>query len=765
MSSKAHSIKLSIVIPYYNRINLLKWTLQSIYENKNNNFEVIIVDDASDDNEELYILSTQYQNLNIVSINKKEKGNRTNPSVPFNRGISLAKGEIIILQNPESYHVGNIIDYVDNNLKIDDYFIFSAYNLHNEKNNIDFINLQKKTLKSIELLPRLKSHLVWYQHPVHRNLKYHFCSAIYKKNIDIIGGFDEVYGEGVCFDDEDLFFKIEQIGKFNIVCLDPIKSPFVVNMYHPPSSSNAILDEKNNNPIKIRWLKNSNYFNTKVNSINPEFLYPRIAHFFWNGPLSFLNYLSILSFHKYHPAWIINVFQSHTGNRNNIWKTGEQKQFEKYNEDYFECLKKLKYVNVICIDNILKELGIDKIYMVHQSDIIRMYILNVYGGIYSDFDIIYIDNIEKYFLNKTKTLVFDRKIFDNNGNKIVHYCPNAFFVANKNCDFLKYVINKQLDYVKNKVVKGYNNVGPEIIKEIVLGKQHSAIKKNIEILNSTCYLPLEWNELNKLYIDTDFVCEDKYFSIHWFNGAKESKQYIDNFSEKEFAIKCKMDKLVSIYIDSLFVQINKKDEMLTIFTNIYNNNIWNIDQKETRSGNGSTITQTITIRTQLPKLFNIFNIKSILDAGCGDFNWMKMIHIDGINYIGVDVVEEIINENNNLYQKNNIVFEQKEIMSDMLPKSDLILCRDCLVLFSNDDIKQTLINFKKSGSRYLLITNFNKKRQFNDIKTGMWRPLNLQCTPFNLPPPILSINENCTEANMLYKDKCLDLWDLNNISI
>lgn len=568
-------VKISIVIAYYNRYKLLKRTIKSIYQSKYTDFEIIIVNDGSNDECALDELVNEYnpkcikninvsindiksknklnkilskyksKNIKLINIDKNDKKGRTNPSVPFNIGIKNAKGEIIIIQNPESYHNGDIITYVSQNLNKNNYLVFSAYNLQTNEANKIFKKLKQKTLNNLKKIPRIYDELEWYQHPIHRNVKYHFCSAIYKSNLDIVGGFDEEYAKGVCYDDCDLVFKIEQVSKLNIKSLSPEEAPYIVNMYHTPSASTGIDKENDNNLIKRKWLKNKNYFTNKINSININFLYPRIVHLIWHGPLPFLNYLTLLSFHKYHPAWVINVYRSNTASTDNKWNTGEQKQFKNNIKDYYPYIEKLKYINIINIDNITKKLGIDNIYMVHQSDIMRMYLLSEYGGVYSDFDIIYTNNIEKYFLNKTTTLVFDRI----SRNKNIRYFPNAFFVANKNCEYCKFVVKEQLKYVNTKV-DGYNNVGPEMIKDISTLPKYENFRKNIEILDSACYLPLEWNELDKIYGNVNFQ-NNNYFSIHWFNGAAQSKDYIDNFEINNFKINCKMDMLIKKYIGDL----------------------------------------------------------------------------------------------------------------------------------------------------------------------------------------------------------------------
>jgi hypothetical protein len=201
-----------------------------------------------------------------------------------------------------------------------------------------------------------------------------------------------------------------------------------------------------------------------------------------------------------------------------------------------------------------------------------------------------------------------------------------------------------------------------------------------------------------------------------------------------------------------------KSSMKDIFTNIYKHNLW--ESPESVSGPGSSLTQTRTIIKQLSLLIKQLQVKTLLDAPCGDFHWMKEVNPEIDLYIGVDIVSELIEENNRKYASHNRQFLNLDITHDPLPKADLILCRDCLVHFSFADIHAAISNFKKSGSKYLLTTTFTNVTRNMDIKTGGWRPLNLEIEPFNLPKPILIINENCTEGNMAYTDKSLALWEL-----
>ena len=198
------------------------------------------------------------------------------------------------------------------------------------------------------------------------------------------------------------------------------------------------------------------------------------------------------------------------------------------------------------------------------------------------------------------------------------------------------------------------------------------------------------------------------------------------------------------------------------FESIYKNNSWG--GTTSVSGRGSDLDQTKTLIKELPSLFEDLNISSILDIPCGDFNWIKKINLNKYQYIGADIVKEIIDNNKKLYEKENVSFQKINLIEDPLPQADLILVRDCLVHFSYNNIFKALNNICRSGSKYLLTTTFTNRQSNENIITGEWRTLNLQLKPFYLPKPIKIVNERCTEGNMLYTDKSLGLWKISDIA-
>lgn len=199
-----------------------------------------------------------------------------------------------------------------------------------------------------------------------------------------------------------------------------------------------------------------------------------------------------------------------------------------------------------------------------------------------------------------------------------------------------------------------------------------------------------------------------------------------------------------------------------VFGEIYRRNLWG--SRESRSGTGSTLESTRRVREYLPDLVQRLGVKTLIDVPCGDFYWMKTIDL-GCDYLGIDVVDEVVTDNTQRYAERNRKFLRRDVRDENVPRGDLILSRDLLVHFSFADIFRALNVFLRSETRWLLATTFIHREENIDIQTGDWRPLNLQIHPFNFPEPTELLIEGSDEADGLFSDKALALWPLKNLPI
>ncbi len=165
-----------------------------------------------------------------------------------------------------------------------------------------------------------------------------------------------------------------------------------------------------------------------------------------------------------------------------------------------------------------------------------------------------------------------------------------------------------------------------------------------------------------------------------------------------------------------------------VFTQIYESNHW-----IKGSGEGSYPEHTTPYRNYLQKFLKDKNIQTVVDLGCGDWQFSKLIDWGLINYTGFDVVESVIETNKKQYSKENINFQlMNENNIHSLPKADLLIVKDVMQHWPQKNIEEFIPLLK--NYKFALLTNcITPQKKINrDIKMGEFRPLDLKKAPFNL---------------------------------
>ena len=187
------------------------------------------------------------------------------------------------------------------------------------------------------------------------------------------------------------------------------------------------------------------------------------------------------------------------------------------------------------------------------------------------------------------------------------------------------------------------------------------------------------------------------------------------------------------------------NEAEKIFNHIYHSRAWSTSyatddnqQKITLDGPGSTLWYTVTIRSELPKLLKKWNIKSLLDASCGEFSWMRELDLTGIEYTGGDIVKDKIDKLSSEFPDKKWL--HLDIIEDDLPEVELWMCRDTIFHFPHDSVWKTLENFARSKIKYLLISS-HPNQDNQDIDFGGFHPINFDASPFSFSEPLDKIND------------------------
>jgi SAM-dependent methyltransferase len=164
-----------------------------------------------------------------------------------------------------------------------------------------------------------------------------------------------------------------------------------------------------------------------------------------------------------------------------------------------------------------------------------------------------------------------------------------------------------------------------------------------------------------------------------------------------------------------------------VFADIYEADDWT-----NGSGPGSHPVACQPLIQFLNRFLKDNSVTSIVDFGCGDWQFMSEIDIRGGRYLGLDVVDHVLAVNRARYGSSDIAFEMTPDDLSTLPDADLLLVKDVLIHLPNAYIIDLTRNFSKF--KYIITIN-NSARELKyynlEIEAGGFHAVDLSLPPFN----------------------------------
>lgn len=153
------------------------------------------------------------------------------------------------------------------------------------------------------------------------------------------------------------------------------------------------------------------------------------------------------------------------------------------------------------------------------------------------------------------------------------------------------------------------------------------------------------------------------------------------------------------------------------------------------SGFGSKLQTTLLYRTFLAQMMKDLKVQSVVDAGCGDWEFSQAIDWTGIDYKGYDIVPAVIKHDKEKYGKPTIQFFNADIIETDLPPADLLISKHVLQHLPSADVQKFLTK-QLPKYKYIVLTDGVSRDTLSstnpDIKPGQYRPLDLTQPPFNV---------------------------------
>jgi SAM-dependent methyltransferase len=168
---------------------------------------------------------------------------------------------------------------------------------------------------------------------------------------------------------------------------------------------------------------------------------------------------------------------------------------------------------------------------------------------------------------------------------------------------------------------------------------------------------------------------------------------------------------------------------MNIFEHIYRNDLWHGG-----SGPGSFPEVNRPYVRFLQSFLLQNQIRSVVDLGCGDWQFSRGVDWGSTRYLGLDVVPHVLERNRRRYGRPEVQFEPSPADANDVPGADLLLIKDVFQHLCNDKVRSYVKVFQKF--KYVLVTNCIEKSRHlmnTDIADGGFRPVDLRLPPFAQP--------------------------------
>lgn len=137
---------------------------------------------------------------------------------------------------------------------------------------------------------------------------------------------------------------------------------------------------------------------------------------------------------------------------------------------------------------------------------------------------------------------------------------------------------------------------------------------------------------------------------------------------------------------------------------VYEKNLWGKGEDKFYSGEGSHQPKIVNpYKEAIISFFKSFKAPlAVCDLGCGDFNIGKDFVAYTKQYVGVDIVENLIQYNKDKFIADNLEFHCLDIAVDDLPKGDCVIIRQVLQHLSNKEVESVLIKLR--AFKFIILT-------------------------------------------------------------
>jgi len=338
-----------------------------------------------------------------------------------------------------------------------------------------------------------------------------------------------------------------------------------------------------------------------------------------------------------------------------------------------------------------------KLSVVVKSDILRLYALLTYGGVYVDTDVTCLAHFDP--LRKHRCFI---------GRESAQWvCPS---VVGAECGhpYILAVLNAALSAVRSHDADDCNKrpneiTGPHLWTKVLKGRD------DVTVLAPDLF-----------YADAPH--EGAYAQHHWAGRSKHgwTRRVELGRAPVEVAGPAKVTPSAEPVRHVVATPVRERQPGDEAFFALYASG-------GSGSGRGSSPEYTAGFRDFLQGFMRAHGVKSVLDYGCGDWQWARLMDWSGIDYLGVDIVPSLIESLRSRHGRERVRFDLAH--DGALPEVDLVICKDVLQHLPNGEALGLMGRMEHAAKHVLWVQDRAKGPNVECVR-GAYRPIDLTQPPF-----------------------------------
>lgn len=385
---------------------------------------------------------------------------------------------------------------------------------------------------------------------------------------------------------------------------------------------------------------------------------PKIIHQIWiGGPVPQKYAEWIATWPKYNPDW------THI-----IWMDHDLPYLSLFNKDLFMAAKNLG----------------------EKSDILRLELLNMFGGLYVDTDYECLQSFEPF--NYCNSFYASSAGIGHNGMGLI----NALIGASPRHPLLEKLVTSMKAAASMPILS--QRSGPMYFSKIFFENTEN-MQKDVVMYPAVYFTP-----------DPKIARNNKRtYAIHWFDASWVKPSGLNQ--------KMPYDPRLEKGLTPAFFKKNGAGKFSKLYPKLYYD-IWS-------------------------DIFSQLNKKSIVELGVSNFIIDSRMDIQDLRYIGISPVKFLaIQQRLSYMDYENRIYWWKDVLKDTLPQCGLLIIGDMMEYLPYKDCIALSDNLKQCEAEFIIIAHDEKATNV-DTQLGNMRSLNICQEPFNFAKPdkLVTINK------------------------